>query len=212
MGAYSPVTLESATLLTKARARILEPTLEELARRGMPFTGVLYAGLMVDRAGDPWVVEFNCRFGDPETQVILPRVTDGLAAALFACARGEPLPRLEVSPDAAVTTVLAARGYPGKPEKGAPIEVPGNLPNGALVFHAGTERTADGVVRVAGGRVLAVTGVGPSFGEAQATSRAAAELIAFEGKQYRKDIGWREAARAAGRDGEATPGRHAGGI
>jgi len=196
MGAYSPVSLETATLLTKARSRVFEPTLEELARRGTPFTGVLYAGLMVDHAGDPWVVEFNCRFGDPETQVILPRVTEGLLGALEACATGAPLPRLTVSEDAAVTTVLAAPGYPSRPVKGAAITIPDIMPNGSFVFHAGTARGADGVLRTAGGRVLAVTGVAETFAEAQATSREGAALIEFEGKQYRGDIGWREAKRS----------------
>ena len=91
MGAYSPVSLETPALLDKIRRRVLEPTLAEMAARDAAFSGVLYAGLMVDRGGDPWVVEFNCRFGDPETQVILPRVTGGLVAALHAAALGEPL-------------------------------------------------------------------------------------------------------------------------
>jgi phosphoribosylamine--glycine ligase len=174
---------------------VLEPTLAEMARRGAPFSGVLYAGLMIDPGGNPWVVEFNCRFGDPETQVILPRVTGGLFAALYACATGAPLPTLTISPDSAVTTVLAAKGYPDRPERGAQVQIPTDLPAGALVFHAGTKRTGDGALVVAGGRVLAVTGVAPTFEQAQAVSRQAAAQIQFEGKQYRPDIGWREAAR-----------------
>ena len=199
MGAYSPVSLETANMLERARTRVLEPTLAEMARRGAPFSGVLYAGLMIDAGGNPSVVEFNCRFGDPETQVILPRVTGGLFGALHACATGAPLPNLTVSSDAAVTTVLAARGYPDQPEKGARIDIPSNLPPGAIVFHAGTTRADDGTVRVNGGRVLAVTGVAPTFERAQAVSRQAAEQIQFDGKQYRPDIGWREAARRPSR-------------
>ena len=195
MGAYSPVSLETPELLERVRTRVLEPTLAEMARRGAPFSGVLYAGLMIDAGGNPSVVEFNCRFGDPETQVILPRVTGGLFEALQACATGAPLPNLTVRPDAAVTTVLAAKGYPDQPEKGARIEIPADLPAGAIAFHAGTRRAADGTVTVNGGRVLAVTGVAASFAEAQSISRRAAEQIRFEGKQYRPDIGWREAAR-----------------
>ena len=195
MGAYSPVSLATPELLERVRARVLEPTLAEMARRGASFSGVLYAGLMIDAGGNPWVVEFNCRFGDPETQVILPRVTGGLFAALHACATGAPLPNLMVSPDSAVTTVLAAQGYPDRPLPGALVQIPAGLPAGALVFHAGTKRTDDGSLRVAGGRVLAVTGVAPTFEQAQAVSREAAEQIQFEGKQYRPDIGWREAAR-----------------
>lgn len=195
MGAYSPVALDTPELRAKVVSRVLAPTLAELARRDAPFSGVLYAGLMIDRNGDPWVVEFNCRFGDPETQVILPRIATGLVAALDACARGARLPDLTISPNAAVTTVLAARGYPDEPQKGAAITIPDDLPTGALVFHAGTRRDDAGILRAAGGRVLAVTGVGATFAAAQAVSRAAAERIEFDGKQFRRDIGWREAAR-----------------
>ncbi len=195
MGAYSPVSLETPELLERVRTRVLEPTLAEMARRGAPFSGVLYAGLMIDAHGNPSVVEFNCRFGDPETQAILPRVTGGLFESLHACATGAALPNLTVSSDAAVTTVLAAKGYPDRPEKGARVEIPTTLPSGAMVFHAGTTRADDGTVRINGGRVLAVTGVASTFERAQAVSRQAAALIQFEGKQYRPDIGWREAAR-----------------
>ncbi len=195
MGAYSPVSLETQELLERVRTRVLEPTLAEMARRGASFSGVLYAGLMIDAGGQPSVVEFNCRFGDPETQVILPRVTGGLFEALHACSTGLSLPDLTVSSEAAVTTVLAAKGYPDRPEKGARIEIPADLPPGALVFHAGTVQAGDGSVRVNGGRVLAVTGLASTFEQAQAVSRGAAERIQFDGKQYRPDIGWREAAR-----------------
>lgn len=195
MGAYSPVSLETPELLAKIRSQVLEPTLAEMARRGAPFTGVLYAGLMIDAGLNPSVVEFNCRFGDPETQVILPRIEHGLIDSLLAAATGAPIPPLRIGRHAAVTTVLAAPGYPDQPEAGAAIMVPEELPAGALVFHAGTRRDLDGTLRVAGGRVLAVTGVGATLSDAQRTSRTAADLIAFPGKQYRRDIGWREAAR-----------------
>jgi phosphoribosylamine--glycine ligase len=194
MGAYSPVSLASPALLERVRKEILEPTLAEMARREAPFSGVLYAGLMIDRGGSPSVVEFNCRLGDPETQVILPRVTSGFLPALLACATGKSIPELEISREAAVTTVLAARGYPDAPEKGAAITIP-SLPSGTVVFHAGTRREADGSLRVSGGRVLAVTALGQTFAAARDASRAAAEAIDFEGKQFRADIGWREVAR-----------------
>ncbi len=195
MGAYSPVRLATETLLDKVQSQVLEPTLAEMARRGTAFTGLLYAGLMIDRGGNPSVIEFNCRFGDPETQVVLPRLDGGLLALLEACATGQYLPPVRVRDIAAVTTVLAAAGYPDKPEKGAAIEIPADLPDTAMVFHAGTIRDSDGVLRVNGGRVLAVTGTGPTFAAAQAASRAAAEQIQFAGRQFRDDIGWREAAR-----------------
>ena len=196
MGAYSPVAVATPGLLERARREVLLPTLEEMRRRETPFTGVLYAGLMIDPAGDPWVVEFNCRLGDPETQVVLPLVAGGLADSFWRVAHGEgvgPIARHE--DQASVTTVLASQGYPDAPRKGAAIRLPESLPPGVTVFHAGTTRDADGVLRVSGGRVLNVTAVAPSFAEAQRLSRESAEAIEFEGKVFRRDIGWREAVR-----------------
>jgi phosphoribosylamine--glycine ligase len=153
----------------------------------------------VDEEGTPWVVEFNCRLGDPETQVVLPLVAGGLTRSLAEVARGAPPTTLELVPGAAsVTTVLASRGYPDVPAKGAAVTIPERLPPGVTVFHAGTSRDPDGVLRVSGGRVLNVTAVAPNFSEAQRLSRETAEAIRFEGKIYRPDIGWREAARLAG--------------
>jgi phosphoribosylamine--glycine ligase len=196
MGAYSPVAVATPALLERARREVLLPALEEMRRRATPFTGVLYAGLMVDRAGDPWVVEFNCRLGDPETQVVLPLVTGGLTDAFWLVARGEGVAPIAGREGAAsVTTVLASEGYPDAPRKGAAIHLPESLPSGVTVFHAGTIRGADGVLRVGGGRVLNVTAVAPTFAEAQRLSRESAEAIEFEGKVFRRDIGWREAAR-----------------
>jgi phosphoribosylamine--glycine ligase len=196
MGGYSPVSVATPELLARARHEVLLPTLAEMRRRGTPFTGVLYAGLMVDDDGTPWVVEFNCRLGDPETQVVLPLVADGFTRSLWAVARGEPPTPVELLPGAAsVTTVLASRGYPDAPEKGAAITIPASLPDGVTVFHAGTSRDPDGVLRVNGGRVLNVTAVAPAFPEAQRLSRETAEAIEYDGKVFRRDIGWREASR-----------------
>lgn len=200
MGAYSPVSVATEAVLARARTDVLHPALEEMRRRGIPFTGVLYAGLMVDADGTPWVVEFNCRLGDPETQVILPLLGGGLTDALWHVARGARVSPIARRLDAAsVTTVLASRGYPDAPEKGAAIRIPPGLPPGVTVFHAGTARGADGVLRVSGGRVLNVTAVAPSFAEARRLSRESAEAIEFEGKVFRRDIGWREAARVGSR-------------
>jgi phosphoribosylamine--glycine ligase len=195
MGAYSPVSFATPELLRRVERDVLAPTLAELARRGAPFTGVLYAGLMVDDRGTPNVIEFNCRLGDPETQVVLPRVSGGLVDAFRAAAAGESLPPLTVAPGAAVTTVLAAAGYPDAPRRGDEITIPGDLPANVTVFHAGTQRDAQGVLRTNGGRVLAVTATAPGFAEAREASRRAAERIEFAGKQFRTDIGWREARR-----------------
>jgi phosphoribosylamine--glycine ligase len=197
MGAYSPVAVATPALLARARAEVLLPALEEMRRRDTPYTGVLYAGLMVDRQGTPWVVEFNCRLGDPETQVVLPLVEGGLTDAFWKVALGEGVaPIARRTGEASVTTVLASRGYPDRPEQGAAIRIPEDLAAGVTVFHAGTARGPDGVLRVNGGRVLNVTAVAPTFPEAQRLSREAAEAIEFEGKVFRRDIGWREAARA----------------
>jgi phosphoribosylamine---glycine ligase len=195
MGAYGPVSIATESLLERTRSEVLLPTLETMRGRGTPFTGVLYAGLMVSSSGDLSVVEFNCRPGDPETQVVLPLLDGGLTDCLDAVASGRGIRPLQVRPSAcAVTTVLAARGYPDAPERGAAIDIPAALPAGVTVFHAGTTLD-DGVLRVAGGRVLNVTAVASSFAQAQALSGEGAEAIRFEGKVYRRDIGWREAAR-----------------
>ena len=202
MGAYSPVAIATPALLERVRREVLAPTLAEMRRRGTPFSGVLYAGLMIAPDGAPWVVEFNCRLGDPEAQVVLPLVAGGLTACLQSVADGgSPLP-LQLRQDAAVTTVLAAAGYPDAPRKGAAIRIPGDLPAGVTVFHAGTTRDQSGVLRASGGRVLTVTAVAPTFAEAQRRSREASSAIEFEGKVWRRDIGWREAARV-----EAPAGR-----
>ncbi len=196
MGAYSPVAIATPALLERVRQEVLAPTLAEMQRRGVPYRGVLYAGLMVGPDGSPSVVEFNCRLGDPEAQVVLPLVSEGLTECLWNVARGGAPTTLSLHREAvSVTTVLASAGYPDAPRKGAPIDLPPTLPAGVTIFHAGTSRAEDGVLRVAGGRVLNVTAVAESFSDAQRLSREAAEAVRFEGKTYRRDIGWREAAR-----------------
>ena len=169
-----------------------------MANRGAPYRGVLYAGLMISPVGDPYVVEFNCRFGDPEAQVVLPIVGPEVAEHMWAIAAGEPWSPSEGELEplrAAVTTVLAAPGYPEAPQKGAEISLPSESPPGTILFHAGTKRE-DGTLRVAGGRVLSATGVGPDVPAALEASRRLADAVQFDGKVYRRDIGWREIARA----------------
>ena len=195
MGAYSPVALATSELLGRVKREVFQPTLEEMQRRRTPFSGVLYAGLMIDAAGVPSVIEFNCRLGDPEAEVVLPLVTGGLTDALWKVGLGKAPSVLETAADAAVTTVLASRGYPDRPELGSSIALPERLSRGVTIFHAGTAWDANGTLRVSGGRVLTVTGVAPTFREAQQLSRHTAEAVQFEGKIFRSDIGWREAAR-----------------
>jgi phosphoribosylamine--glycine ligase len=199
MGAYAPVSLVTDRLLARVEGEILHPVLRELAARGARYRGCLYAGLMISPAGDPSVVEFNCRFGDPETQVVLPALAGDVARDLWCIAAGEPWrPANPVLPAAraAVTTVVAARGYPDAPEKGAAVSLPVTRPAGTLLFHAGTTRTPDGALRVSGGRVLCATGLGPDVASAAAASRELAQAIQYQGRVFRRDIGWREAARA----------------
>ena len=199
MGAYAPVSISTATLRAEIAKKIFKPTLEALAAKGRPFTGLLYAGLMVTPDG-PKVVEFNCRFGDPETQAVLPitELSPSFTEILAGVARGDGITGGAVTRrGAAVTTVLAADGYPERPRQGDTIAIPDDLGDDVLVFHAGTARRSTGELVSTGGRVLAVTGRAGTFPEAQRLSRAAAERITFAGKQFRGDIGWRELARAA---------------
>ncbi|MEO7137472.1 MAG: phosphoribosylamine--glycine ligase [Gemmatimonadales bacterium] len=195
MGAYSPVALATPALLERVKREVLFPTLEQMQRQKTPFSGVLYAGLMVDADGVPSVVEFNCRLGDPEAQVVLPLLSGGLTDSFMRVAEGRAPSPLKISRQAAVTTVLASRGYPDAPETGAAIVLPENQPAGVTVFHAGTARGQDGVLRASGGRVLTVTAVAASFSEAQRLSRETADAVRFDGKIFRGDIGWREAVR-----------------
>jgi phosphoribosylamine--glycine ligase len=166
----------------------------------MPFTGLLYAGLMLTESGMK-VVEFNCRFGDPETETILPLMKSSLLEPMSAIARGESLAGfapLEWSGLSAVTTVLAAHGYPDTPRRDDPIRMPAP-PHGVHVFHAATARDREtGELVTSGGRVLAITGTGKTIEEAAASSRSYAERVSFDGKQFRRDIGWRELERNAG--------------
>ena len=186
----------------RLRAEVFEPVLREVAAQGATYEGVLYAGLMILPDGTPSVLEFNARFGDPETQVLLPALAAGFTEHLAAIAdrSWNPPESLHVlaAERAAVTTVLAARGYPDSPEKGVAIILPAPdaLGDDVIVFHAGTFRDPDGRLRTAGGRVLNVTGLGPSVPVAARASRSAAERISFEGKTWRRDVAWREIQRA----------------
>jgi phosphoribosylamine--glycine ligase len=202
MGAYCPVSLveRSPGLIEDVLARVAVPTLDAMRARGTPFQGLLYIGLMLTADG-PKVVEFNCRFGDPETQAVLPALSnDGsLSELMYTIARGDELPAgaALLTGRSAVTTVLAASGYPEQPRNGDPIHIP-VVPDNVLVFHAGTKRASDGSLVTAGGRVLGVTGLGDTIDDAQSASQHFAAHVSFAGKQFRHDIGWRELTRRAG--------------
>jgi phosphoribosylamine--glycine ligase len=189
MGAYSRPSFATPGLLARVRLEILEPVVRELARRGSPFVGVLYAGLMVTSSG-PKVIEFNCRFGDPETQVIVPLLESDLLEAMLAVAEQRLDPAaLRWSDDWACGVVMASGGYPGSYQTGQVISGLDDVPSDVLVFHAGTRQREDGVTVTAGGRVLTVVGRGPTLDEARARAYAGAGSISFEGGRYRQDIG-----------------------
>jgi phosphoribosylamine--glycine ligase len=187
MGSYSPLMWMQPATYATILEEIIRPTIHQLALIGAPYTGLLYAGVMVTETG-PKALEFNCRFGDPETQVILPRLGSDLLELMLA-ANNEDLAGREVvwSADKAVCVVLASEGYPESSSSGDEITGLENIPAGVYVYHAATEER-DGRFYTAGGRVLNVVGTGPSVIEARARAYAAVEQIHFDGKQYRTDI------------------------
>lgn len=196
MGSFSPVPELSPSSVEELVEQVHKPVLAELARRGSPFVGLLYAGLMLTEGG-PRVLEFNCRFGDPEAQSVLPLLDGDLLGALASAAAGD-LGQIELPAvnEAAVTVVLAARAYPEAGDTGTPIEgLAAAESTGALVFHAGTALGAEGVV-TNGGRILNVTGTGPSLAEARDRAYAATGRISFEGMRFRRDIALEAAAGA----------------
>jgi phosphoribosylamine---glycine ligase len=198
MGAFSPVPSLGQREVEDLVEQVHRPVLEELARRRAPFVGLLYAGLILTDDG-PRVLEFNCRFGDPETQAILPRVEGDLLAALLAAAGGDLRGvTLATGAQAAVTIVLAAAGYPESGDAGSPIAgIDDAEALGALVFQAGTARR-DRELVTSGGRILNVTGVGDDLEQARALGYEGAAAITFTGSRYRSDIGAAEASRAVG--------------
>jgi phosphoribosylamine---glycine ligase len=188
MGSYSPVTGFGPAEIEEILDSVHRPVLAELAARGTPFVGVLFAGLMLTDDG-PRVLEFNCRFGDPETQSLLPRVDGDLLGALTRAATGDlSSVDLEVSDAAAVTVVLAAGEYPAANDVGSPIHgIEDAEQSGALVFHAGTALKGDQLV-TNGGRILGVTSTGATVADARERAYAACEHISFAGMRYRSDI------------------------
>lgn len=190
MGTYSPVPHIPQSVYEEAVRTIIEPAARAMAAEGRPFRGVLFAGLMITPEGKPKTIEFNCRFGDPETQVVLPRLKSDLAELFLATAEGRlaEVPALEWSEDASVCVVLAAGGYPGSYRKGDVIEGLDTVTE-STVFHAGTARDAEGRIVTNGGRLLGVTAVGATIDEARRKAYTDVDRIRYEGKQYRTDIG-----------------------
>ncbi len=199
MGAYAPTPVMPAELLARVQTEVLEPTLKRLRARGIDYRGVLYAGLIVTPEGDPKVIEFNCRFGDPETQAVLPLLDTPLEEIILACCeqRLESLPPFEWKAGASACVVMAAQGYPGSYKKGLVIDGIGTAESedpSMVVFHAGTRLSADGL-KSTGGRVLGVTAIAPSFEGALAKAYHAINKIDFPGSYYRRDIGHRVKGR-----------------
>ncbi len=196
MGAYSPAPVLTEGLQARVMDEIIEPTVRTMRQEGMPYSGVLYAGLMLTEAG-PKLIEYNCRFGDPECQVLMTRLESDLAAIMLACANDSlEGTSSEFSSQTAMTVVMAARGYPDTPAKGGAISLGDAEVSGAKVFHAGTGMR-DGQLVANGGRVLNVTATGANATEAQAAAYAAVDAIDFPSGFCRRDIGWREVEREA---------------
>ena len=197
MGAYAPAPVLTEELQRRSMEKIIRPTARALAAAGTPFSGVLYAGLMLTADG-PKLIEYNVRFGDPECEAIMPLIEGDFAELLRAVATGQldAIDPPALSPEHSVTVIVAARGYPGIPAGGGPIrdlEAAEQVP-GVTVFHAGTAQSAGGLV-AKGGRVLAVTAVADSFANARARAYRAVDQIDFADGFHRRDIGWRELAR-----------------
>ncbi len=196
MGAYSPAPVVSPTIHAKVLQQIVRPTMAGMAAEGRPFVGFLYVGLMIDGDGQPRVVEFNARMGDPEAQAILVRMKSDLVSVIDAALNGK-LEDIEIEWDrrTALTVVLASDGYPDAPRTGDVINgLPRDESEDAIVFHAGTAKR-DGKLVTSGGRVLGVTALGDSVRMAQKRAYEIADAIHFPGVQYRRDIGWRAIAR-----------------
>ena len=195
MGAYRPTSRITSAMQAEIEEKVIKPTLAGLKADGIEYRGTLYAGLMLTDQGVK-VLEYNVRFGDPETQVLLPMISDDLVPILLASAMGKSLPaKLQFKDGVAIVVVLAAGGYPGSYAKGNPITFPNSLPASATIIHAGTSRDPDGTIRTAGGRVLGVNGHAPTLEAAAKLAYTVCDQIEFEDKFLRRDIGHRELNR-----------------
>jgi phosphoribosylamine--glycine ligase len=197
MGAYSPAPVVTPEVHKRIEDRVIKPTIAGMAEDGHPYIGFLYAGLMIDKDGNPKVIEFNCRFGDPETQPVMMRMKTDLVQLCLAATQGRlEGERIEFEDQVALTVVIASGGYPGDYAKGCTIQGLGEI-EGGKVFHAGT-KLEDGEIKTSGGRVLGVTALGQTVGEAQAQAYKLVRDLSFDGMYYRSDIGYRAVARENG--------------
>lgn len=195
MGAYSPAPVVTPDVFDRVIAQVMRPTVDGMAADGHPYTGFLYAGLMIDDNGQPRVIEFNCRFGDPETQPIMMRLQSSLVDLVEAGIAGELPAEAAWDERKALGIVLAAEGYPGDITKGDVIAGLGQSPEDTKIFHAGTALSADGHILTNGGRVLCVTALGDTVLEAQVAALEVCGQVTFNGMQYRSDIGYRAIER-----------------
>ncbi|MGO3057639.1 phosphoribosylamine--glycine ligase [Halomonas sp. AOP43-A1-21] len=196
MGAYSPAPVVTPEIDARIMEQVIVPTVKGMAAEGNAYTGFLYAGLMIDKAGQPKVIEYNCRFGDPETQPIMMRLTSDLAELCLAGAKGQLAGKVcHWDSRAAVGVVMAAGGYPGSYRKGDVIHGFEKAEQHSKVFHAGTTQNAQGEITTSGGRVLCVTALGDSVSEAQQQAYQGVKEIHWEGAEYRRDIAYRAIAR-----------------
>jgi phosphoribosylamine--glycine ligase len=197
MGAYTPTSRMTPELQAQIEAKVIRPTLDGFKEDGITFNGTLYAGLMLTERG-PLVLEYNVRFGDPETQVLLPMVDQDIVPVLLASAKGESLPpELKIKMGASIVVVLAAGGYPGDYSKGDAITFPETTPEDTAIVHAGTKRNVEGTIETNGGRVLGVSSYAVNLQEAANRAYDLCDQIHFSGKYLRKDIGYRELDRSS---------------
>lgn len=191
MGTYAPTPLASQAVLDEIDRTVLRPTIDGMSKEGIPFVGCLFTGLMLTAAG-PRVLEYNVRFGDPESQSCLPLLQSDLADLMLACCDGVLSSKtLSIAPMSACTVVVAAGGYPGSYAKRTEMQVHEPAEEGVYLFHAGTAKGEDGIVKTSGGRVIAATATGQTLKDAVAKAYKGVESIQFEGMQYRKDIAYR---------------------
>ncbi|MEX0330851.1 MAG: phosphoribosylamine--glycine ligase [Puniceicoccaceae bacterium] len=193
MGAYAPAAVVDEAVMAKVRESVIEPTLDGFEAEGIDFRGTLFVGLMINDSGEPKVLEYNVRFGDPECQVLLPLCETDPVSLMWDCANGALKPaEVKFHNEAAINVVVAAKGYPGSYPKGDLIKLPDELPEGVDIVHAGTKLDEDGNLRASGGRVLSVVAMAASLEEAAAKAYAVCDAIEWENKYFRRDIGHRQ--------------------